>query len=222
MIALGIVIAVLLLIALLRFGVSVEYSSEGVTAFIHAGPFGMKIYPVEKDPDKEIIKERKKAEKKAKKEEKTKDKPPFKVPGGLRSFLDMIPPLVNMLGRIKRRLLIKNLTVRLTAAGEDASKTAMTYGAASVAFGMLTPLLENNFRVKHRDFQVNVDFLETEQKIYVNAAFSLAVWESLYIVFALFPILKIFFKRRPTEKDSKKELKKDGKEEKENGKTSNQ
>jgi len=209
MIALGIIIAVLVLIALLRFGVSVEYSSEGVIAFVHVGPFSIKAYPVEKDsdPDKESKKERKKAEKKAKKEKKTKEKekPPFKMPGGIRGFLDMIPPLISMLERIKRRLLIKNLTVHLTAAGEDASKTAMTYGGANAAFGILTPLLENNFRVKHCDFQVNFDFMETEQKIYVNAALSLAVWEAFYIVFALFPILKIFLKRRPAEKDLKKD-----------------
>jgi len=221
MIALGIIFAILLIIALLRFGVSVEYSSEGVTAFFHAGPFGMKIYPVEKDPTKEEKNKRKKAEKKAKKEEKVKDKPPFKMPGGLKGLLDMIPPLINMLGRFKRRLLIKNLTLHLTAAGDDAYKTAMTYGAASAGFGVLTPLLENNFRIKKRDFQVDVDFLSTEQKIYVKAAFSFAVWELFYITAALFPILKILFKRKPAEKTTKNDLDEDRKEGKDNGKTSN-
>jgi len=222
MIAWGIVILAILIIALLRFGVAVEYSAEGTAVSILAGPFTIKVYPTKEKPgdaEKKAKKEAKKKEQKKRKKEKAKDKPPIKMPGGLKSFLDMVPPLKNMLGRVKRRLLIKRLTVYLTVAGTDASQTAITYGAANAAFGLITPLLDNHFRVKKRDFRVNADFMESEQKIYVNAAISLAVWETFYIIFALLPVLKIFLKRRPAAKEKDKP-KKDGKEVKENGKTS--
>jgi len=211
MTAWAIVIAVLIIIALLRFGVRVEYSAEGVLIKLIAGPFSIKVYPTEQDEEKEERKRKKKAEKKALKQAKKKDKPVKKKPGmGVRDFLDMIPYLGNMLSRIKRRLLISELTIHFTAAGEDAAKIAMTYGMANAVIGELTPILENNFRIRRRDIQFNTDFISQEQTLYVNAAISLAVWEALYIVFALFPVLKIVFRRK---KDGT-----DGKEENENGK----
>jgi len=241
MLALLIVILALLIIALLRFGIWVEYSSEGVIAKVYVGPIYVTIYPEKEDtPEQAEKKEQKKALKKAKKEakkEKDKDKPPFKMPGGLKGFLALIPPIKNMLGRIKRRILIKELTIHFVAAGSDAYKTAMTYGAANAALGTLSPLLDKHFRIKHRDFSTDVDFISTEQKIYVNAAISLAVWEAVYIVLALFPIVKIFLKRNPkgakgavedavVDKDKKEDTNNDnaiidGKEDSENGKTSN-
>ena len=245
MLALLIIIIVLFIIALLRFGVDVEYSSEGVTVKILAGPFSLTVFPQKEDtPEQAEKKAHKKALKKSKKEAKkikAKEKPPFKMPGGIKGFLDMIPPIKNMMRRVKRRIRINNLTIYYTVAGSDASKTAMTYGAVNAALGTLSPLLDDHFRVKHRDFRTSVDFISAEQKIYVNAAISLAVWESVYIAFALFPILKIFLRRNPAKKDAAKKTKKDasknaskdvkdsddvniidGKEDVENGKTSNQ
>ncbi|MCL2201607.1 MAG: DUF2953 domain-containing protein [Oscillospiraceae bacterium] len=222
MIALAIVIAALLIIALLRFGVRVEYSSEGILGEIRIGPFSIKVYPMEKDPDKEEKKALKKAEKKAKKDAAAKDKPPKKMGLGLRDFMDMIAPVLKMLGRVRRRLLIKELTLHMTVAGDDASKIAMTYGAANAAIGELTPLLENNFRIKKRDIAFHPDFISEEQTIYANVIFSMAVWESLYIVFALFPIIKILFRRRPVKKGENKDENKDGKGDKVNGKAPNQ
>ncbi|MCL2392199.1 MAG: DUF2953 domain-containing protein [Oscillospiraceae bacterium] len=199
MIALAIVIAALLLIALLRFGVFLEYGSEGVIVKLLVGPLVLKVFPSKEKPDEKERKARKKAKKELKKE-KDKDKQKKQLPGGLQTFLDMIPPLINMLSRIKRRLLINNLTVHFVVAGTDASKTAMTYGVVNAALGSLASFLDNNFRVKHRDFHVDVDFLSEQQTVYARASFSLAVWESLYIVFALFPIIKIFFKPQKTPK----------------------
>ncbi|MCL2226959.1 MAG: DUF2953 domain-containing protein [Oscillospiraceae bacterium] len=181
MIALGIIVAALLIIALIRFGVSVEYSSEGIVAFARAGFLRFKLFP----QDKKRVK---------------KDKPEKKFGGSVSNFFEMVPPIRSTLSRIRRRLLIKKLTIHFTSAGEDASKTAMAYGAANAAIGMLTPILENNFRIRRRNFSVSSDFLEQQQSIYVNAAFSLAVWEAVYIVFALFPLIKILFKSKPVKK----------------------
>jgi len=200
MITLGIILLFFFLIALLRFGVNVEYSHESIRLKLLVGPFSINAYPVKEKPGDKEKKEKKKAKKKEKDE---KEKPPFKMPGGLKGFLEMIAPVKNMLRRLKRRILVKKIIIHLTLAGTDASKTAMMYGGANVVFGLITPILENNFRVKKRDFTTNVDFLNTEQKIYLNMTISLAVWESMYIVFALFPILKILLKRQPDDKKQK-------------------
>ncbi|MCL2365691.1 MAG: DUF2953 domain-containing protein [Oscillospiraceae bacterium] len=224
MLTLFIIIAILLIIALLRFGVHVEYSSEGVVVKIFAGIFSFRVYPQKEDTPEQA---QKNARKKAKKEaasQKKKDKPPFKMPGGLKGFLDLIPPLRNMLRRVKRRILIKELTVYCTFAGTDASQTAITYGMANAVMGTLAPVLDHHFRIRHRDFQTGVDFTSSERKIYVSAAISLAVWESIYIIVALLPMLRIFFKRDKTQKDTIKQTVNNehaGKDDIKNGKASN-
>jgi len=219
MIALAIIIGVILLIALLRFGVSVEYSQEGTLALLHIGPISLTIYPKKKNPKKEEKKAKKKADKKAKKEDKKankskkKEAPKLKYGGSYTDFLEVFPRLAKMLSRLKHRILIKRLIIRLTIAGEDASKTAMNYGYANAGLSALSPVLENNFRVRYYDFKTAVDFIETKPTIYLNVRFSLAIWEVIYITIALFPLVRFIFRLRPS--------KKGGKEVKEDGKTSN-
>jgi len=78
MIALIVVLLILLLIALLRFGVAVEYNDEGFNATASIGPLRIKVYP--KKPKSE--KERKEAKKrrKDKRKRRKKRKQPLKSP----------------------------------------------------------------------------------------------------------------------------------------------
>jgi hypothetical protein len=46
-------------------------------------------------------------------------------------------------------------------------------------------LLENHFRIKKRDFRASVSFDKTEPYIYARARLSLAVWEAVYVAWAL-------------------------------------
>ena len=196
MITAAVILAIIILFLLLRFGVSAEYGADGFTVSAKAGPLMILLYPRKEKPGAA----EKKALRKARKAEKTgeiKEKPKTKMPGGLQTYLDMLPPVKDMLGRIRRRLLIKKLTIHYTAAGSDAATTALTFGGANAVFGALAPLLENSFRVKRRDFRAAADFTGTEQKIYLHAAISIAVWELFYVVFALYPIIAGFLKPKP-------------------------
>lgn len=211
MIALAIILAVLILIALLRFGVKAEYSEEGVSVSATAGPFSLKVYPRAVKGDKAKRKAQRKAEKKARKEEK-KARKGQKVPkktedeehvrkkaGGLDYFLLIVSSAKTALGRLRRRLLIKKLTIHFIAGNEDASKAAMMFGGANAAVGAVTPLLENSFRVKRRDLRTSVDFNAVKPAVYAGATVSLAVWEAFYVAFALLPILT----KRPKEANEK-------------------
>jgi len=184
MIGLLISLAVIVLIAVLRFGVSAEYSADGLSVSAKVGLLSVKVYPVEVS--------RKKAEAKAarrkKKKEEAKAKPKEKKPGAVRAMFDMLPAVKTTLGRLRRRLLIKKLTIHFTAAGSDPSKVALSFGAANAAFSAVVPILDRSFRIKKRDFQTNADFDADKQTIYINAAISLAVWEAVYIVFAMMPV----------------------------------
>ena len=186
MLALAITISLLILLALLRFGVIAEYSEDGFLLWAKAG--FIKFLLMDKDKKK-----------KPKKEKKKKKSISIK-PGSLSMFMDMLRAVINALSRLKRRLLIKKLILYYTSAGDDPSKTAIIFGAANAAFGTITPILERNFRIKHQDYRASVDFNAKEQTIYVKASISIAVWEVFYIIFALFPIVTVLFKNRPKTK----------------------
>jgi len=206
MITLAIVLAILVLFALLRFGVSAEYSADGFAVAARVGPISVSLFPRKEKPGKA----KKKAPKKPKKKKKAKEKPKKAQAGGLDALLAMIPPIKNALGRIKRRLLIKKLTVYYTSGGSDPAMTGLYSGAANATFGALAPILDNNFRVKRRDLRAQADFITGEQAVYVNAAISLAVWEAVYIALALLPILLGGLKKKKATTERKEDIE-DGK-----------
>jgi hypothetical protein len=178
MIALAVIFAVLLLLALLRVGVTAEYGADGMELRAFAGFVRIDLLRGARKPEKS---------KKAEKIKKQKKEKPEKKPGRARDFRAMLPAILETLGRFKRKLTVKRLTIHYTAAGDDAYSTAMAFGGASVGLGLLTPILENNLKLKRRDFQTSADFTAPEAYIYVNAAISLAVWEIFYIAAAILP-----------------------------------
>ena len=213
MLALAITVSVIVLIALLRFGVIVEYGDDGFLLWLKAGFLKFRLLDDEKE------KKPKKKKDKPKKERDLKEM----MPGSLSEFTSMVKTVLNALGRLKRRLLIKQLTIYYTSAGEDPANTALQFGAANAVFGALIPKIKKNFRVKRLDLRTWFDFTSTEQKIYAKVIISIAVWEIFYVLSALMPLITSAFKKRPgpVEKNMKTDIKerKDGED---NGESPNQ
>ena len=180
MLTFAIIISILILIALLRFGVIVEYDEAGVKLWVKAGFLKLRIL----DKDKKD-----KPKKKKKKKKKKEKKPKEKKPGGFRRFLDLLKAAMKALGRLKRRLLIKQLTLHFTSAGDDPSKTAIQYGAVNAVFGAIVPVIDRQFRIRRRDLRAYVDFTISAPVIYAKVTISIAVWEVFYIAFAFLPVL---------------------------------
>jgi len=212
MIALAIVISSLVLIALLRFGVIVEYSEAGFMMWAKAGFLRFKII----DPEKEKKPKEKKKKKPKKKEEKTKAFKP-----GLKDVIKIIKTVRNALSRLRRRLLIKQLTLHFTSANDDPAKTAIMFGRANAVFYTITPIMKRNFRIKKTDLRASTDFEGKEQKIYAKIIISIAVWEVFYILFAFLPLLGLLFKGS-TKKIEDTKQKNKRKDEEKNGKAPDQ
>jgi len=174
MLALAITLSVIILISLLRFGVIVEYSKEGFRLWAKAGFIRYELL---------------KKDKKKKKKEKKKSSVSIK-PGSLGEFINMLKAVKNTLGRFKRRLLIKELTLYYTAAGENPATTALQFGISNAVFDFIMPLIKRNFRVKRLDLRSGFDFTSQEQGIYVKAILSIATWEVIYALLALAPMFK--------------------------------
>ena len=212
MLALAIVVSLLVLIAFLRFGVIVEYNEEGFLLWAKAGFIKFKLL----DKDK-----KKKKPKKKPKEKKKTDLKALK-PGSLSEFMDTLRAVKKTLDRLRRRLLIKKLIIYYTSAGEDPANTAIMFGAANAVFGAIIPVLERSFRIRRRDLRAMVDFNAKEQGIYANVSISIAVWEVIYVLAALLPIITAIFKKpRDNQTRDNKTInnKKDRKDGKENGAT---
>lgn len=171
MIALGIVVAVLLLICFTRVGIIAVYSEDGLTADATIGFFRLRLMPQQKKKDRKKP-PKKKAESTAK-------------AGKLVGLKDSLPSINQALSRLKRKLLIVELTIHYMAAGEDPAAAALYFGGVSAGYGLILPLLENNFRIKKRDLRTAVNFDVSEPYIYVRAKISLAVWEAVYIGFGV-------------------------------------
>ena len=203
MLALAIVLAVLVLIALLRFGVIVEYSEVGFELWVKAAFLKFKTVGEDVENRKKIKEIRKKVRKKIKKNIK-RDNTYLKglIPGSMDEFMTTLKSVSELLGRFKRKLLIKQLTLYYTSAGENPANTALQFGAANAVFEGIMPQIKKNFRVRRLDMRAGFDFTSQEQKIYAKAILSIAVWEVLYAVFALFPIIVSIFKNMPKRKSA--------------------
>ena len=189
MIVVSAILAFFILLLFLRFGVYAEYAGGGLTVAAQVGPMRIKVYPFRKvKPEKA----KKRAARKAKiAERKRKKKFKSKKPVGIEGINKMLPAVRTVISRFRRRLLIKELTIHYTSAGDDPSKTATSYGAASALFGALVPLLENNFRIKRRDLRAFTDFQARKPDIYAKAAASIAIWEAVYIITPFIGIIGI-------------------------------
>ena len=205
MLVAAIIISILILLALLRFGIVVEYSDAGFALWVKAGFIKLRL----KEKDK------KEKKKKAKKKEK---KPVKRGPGNLSEFLDMLKAVKNALGRLRRKLLIKQLTLYYTSASDDPAKTAIQFGAANAVFGAIMPVMERYFKIKRRDLRTAADFDAKENGIYAKIIISIALWEALYTVLALLPLLTAKSNKKSNSSNGKTD-KTERKDEPDNGKT---
>ena len=207
MLVFAIIISIFIVLALLRFGFIVEYSEVGFEMWVKAGFLRLRL----KDKD-----EKKKPKKKKPKKKKEK-KPGKKGPGSLSEFFNMLRAVKKALDRLRRKLLIKQLTLHYTSASDDPSKTALQFGAANAVFGAIIPVLERYFKIGRRDLRTAADFTAKENGIYAKIVVSIAVWEVIYILSALFPLIIAMAKSKPdikgnkTDMTDRKEVQGDGK-----------
>lgn len=88
---------------------------------------------------------------------------------------------VDAMGQMKRRLVIRQLTIHAVIAAQDAAVTAMAYGSAAAAVNLLLPMLEENFRIRKEDIAVDCDFNSTRPTIEFTIELSAMVLSMLLI-----------------------------------------
>lgn len=186
------VISAFWLLGRIRLGGWVRYDEDGLLAKVIAGPLRITVFPPkqltekqkrkrkEKEQAKRAKKEAQKAkerEKQARREAEWREKHPGEEPekkgGALPPVLDLLPLVCEAAGGLKKRIRIDELTIRLVWVSEDPMETALGYGRANAAMGMIWPLLDHNFNVKKHDLGVGVDFTRTSTAIMCRAALTM-------------------------------------------------
>ena len=198
MIGLIIAATVIVAIALLRIGATVEYSDDGLVVLARAGFIKMRIYPKKQKKRHKAAKETREHTRTRRKKDKRGDTESEKKPGLSLDFKQMLGEATNVLGKIKRRLLIKELTVLYAQAGGDPYKMAARHGAALTAMGLTQGALESFFRIKRYNLHTSVDFMAEQSRVYVHATLTIAVWEVLSIGFLMLMLILRSRKQKET------------------------
>jgi len=147
------VLAVLLLLLYLPVGTEVFYDETGPRLKLLAGPVKILLYPRKK---KKHPKKKKPEPPSVKEEEPLKEKTRFTLQD-LSSFLHLLTELTR---KLKKKLVIERLELHVAVGGKDAASAALGYGRAWAAIGAVTPVLENNFKIKKRDIQAFCNYTE--------------------------------------------------------------
>lgn len=175
----AVILAVLLLIALIRVGVLIEFSEDGLSVKALAGPVKIQLVPSKPKIPKD---KKEKKPKKKKKKKKSEDKPEKKKGMDIKKLKPVIKTAFATLGRFLSHLSIDSLVVRYTVAKEDPADTAMMYGYINAGAGFLKPYLARFKNIKYSDIRAYTDFSEKKDTVYVLAKTTIAIWEIIYIV----------------------------------------
>lgn len=169
-----IVLAVIFLISLIRLGGRATYGEEGFSAVIIAGPFRIRVFPVEPKSQK-VAKKRNEPDRKARQQTE-------KNGGTVGRIVDLLPTVAEAAGVLKRRIRIDRLNLRVVWGAEDPASAAIGYGRANAILGMIWPLLDNNFKIKDCDLQADVDYGRAVPAVTADAAITMTLGQLVSFV----------------------------------------
>lgn len=162
------------------------------------GPVSLRIFPLKKKAEQQKKKPKATKVKEAKKKKNEKVKPKKKLT--LEVLCDFLRLGVQALGKLRRRIVIRNLTCHLVIADEDAAATALLYGRIAAAVSALYPVLDRNLRIHHTDISVDADFEKQKSSVLLDVKLAVCPLRLLICaVILLFQFLKIYRKIKVTD-----------------------
>ena len=195
---LGILLALIVLVLMIRVGVYISFGEE-LRVRAKAGPVTIQIVP---------------------KPEKKEDKPaeePKKKKGLSLTFEDIrsaVPALFESLKKglrkTRQRLKIDPMRLSVTFGGDDPSKVAETYGWANTAMWTFVPQLENLTRMPDPRIHLDVDYNSRKTAAEGEVGISLQIRDAFAIGFSFgIPLLKWFLAFKKSKKARDAEEKKE-------------
>ena len=183
---LPIAFGLLALLLCTRLKVCGRYDEDGGSLTIGFGLLTILTLPGKKKTGKGRSKKKEKAKKK---KDNAEQKP--KKGGSVPDFRELTGMIVSLLGTLRRRLRVDELTVWYLSAAEDPAAAAMAFGAANAAVGLLVAPLERVLQIRERDIRTAVSFTEKKPTVIACLRLSLSLGAILWLgVKALFLLQK--------------------------------
>ena len=170
-----IALGILVLIGTFPLGIRAAYGRGGARVQVLIGFLPLTLYPRKKKQD-----EPKKADSPEKPSQEKGESPsrqsqaPEPSGGGqkqgdsLKEFFPLFRLGRDLLGTLRRKIIVRKLECRLTLACSDPCDLAVAYGRTWAAVGNLMPQLERLFVIRKRDIQVDCDFSADQPQIFAR------------------------------------------------------
>lgn len=192
MLAIIIILAVFIAAAMIPLSVRGRYAPDEVLLQIRSGPFSKTLFPRPEGKPKKAKKPEKSVEKADAADEDKPKKPGIDIPELIKAG---VPAMFDTLGRLRRKLTVNELTLWFSSGSPDPYDAAMNYGTVSAVLGALIPVLDNYFTIKKRDIRTAVSFEGEGNSILLDVRLTLRVWEIIYIVFGMWPAVKVLLRK---------------------------
>ena len=168
------ILAVFFLIGCIPVGADVSHLGGVLTVKAKIGLLRLTLLPKKpKKPQKQ--KKSKKSKKKPKPEKPKEKKKPQPLSGGISGVMELLQFACDTLGDLRRKLRMERLELHIRfGAGDDAAKTAISYGRAWALIGTMLPMLERIFVIKERDIGAELDY-NKEEKMTLDARLCITI-----------------------------------------------
>ena len=168
------IFAFFFLIGCIPVGADVSYLGGVLTVKAKIGLLRLTLLPKKpKKPQKQ--KKSKKSKKKPKPEKPKEKKKPQPLSGGISGVMELLQFACDTLGDLRRKLRMERLELHVRfGAGDDAAKTAISYGRAWALIGTMLPMLERIFVIKERDIGAELDY-NKEEKMTLDARLCITI-----------------------------------------------
>lgn len=159
----GGILLIFLLVGCIPVGVDARYEKEALALWVKIGAARVQILP----PKEKKLRPAKKAQKRQsaaaqKQAAKKKLTMPKLTLADIQTLLELV---CDVLGDLRRKLRVEELTLHVCLGAQDAARAAMNYGRCWAALGALMPMLDRIFVIKKRDIQPILDYNETKSEL---------------------------------------------------------
>ncbi len=170
MLAVGIILALLLLILCIPVGVDLRYEG-GLLVKGKIGPLRLTVYPGR-------ARERKPGEKREKRKRTHEKKPREKL--APRDLFALARIGLDALGRLRRQLSVDLFLLHVRVAAEDPYDAVLRFGALNAALSSLAPAAHRALKIRREDIRTGVDIEGTRSEATLRCTLTVQVWELLW------------------------------------------
>lgn len=199
MIVLAAIAALLALVLALPAAVLLRYEAGALRVRLQVGPVKAALYP--RRPPNPVKKMGKRPGKgpKPPAPSKAEESGGKKLTAG--QIRELVKLALDLLGKLRRNLLVQHLTLHVSYGGKDAARAAIGYGRAWAVVGAMMPVLENTFRIGQRDVGVDLDYALEQPQVLLDLDVRMRVGTALWLAIgAGLRLLKLFTKTTQSKK----------------------